>query len=229
MFSRLQFALCLIPLVTSTLLANDEPTSLPKVVLVGDSIRMSYAPIVAQQLANQATIVSATANGGDSNNVLKHLDEWVIREKPAIVHFNCGIHDTKKFTSTGKFQISPDQYEANLREIVKRIRDETEAVILFATSTPILDERAAATRQGRDYNLLGASIEQYNAIAIRVMKELGVPIDDLHSLLAEPLLPNKTEDLIGSDGVHLTDAGKDLVGTTVAEFVRLQMADSAGS
>ena len=91
MSSRLQFALCLLPLVTSTLLANDEPTSLPTVILVGDSIRMSYAPTVAHQLANQATIVSATTNGGDSSNVVKHLDEWVIREKPAIVHFNCGI------------------------------------------------------------------------------------------------------------------------------------------
>ena len=29
--------------------------------------------------------------------MLKNLDEWVIRQQPAVVHFNCGIHDTKEF------------------------------------------------------------------------------------------------------------------------------------
>ena len=107
---------------------------LPKVVLVGDSIRMSYAPLVEKELAGKAVIISAKANGGDSNNVLKNLDEWVTRQQPAVVHFNCGIHDTKKFKSTGRFQVPPDQYEANLRKIVDRIRSQTKATVLFATT-----------------------------------------------------------------------------------------------
>ena len=107
---------------------------LPKVVLVGDSIRMSYAPLVEKELAGKAVIISAKANGGDSNNVLKNLDEWVIRQQPVVVHLNCGIHDTKKSKSTGRFQVSPDQYEANLRKIVDRIRSQTKATVLFATT-----------------------------------------------------------------------------------------------
>ena len=104
---------------------------LPKVVLVGDSIRMSYAPVVAKQLEGTAVVISSKSNGGDSGNVLKNLTAWVIREKPAVVHFNCGIHDTKKFIATGKFQISPEKYEANLRSIVARIRKETDAFVVF--------------------------------------------------------------------------------------------------
>ena len=118
--------------------------------------------------------------------MLKHLDQWVINEKPAVVHFNCGIHDTKKFKSTGKFQVSPEQYEANLRKIVERIRNGDGCVVLFATTTPILDDRAAETRRDRDYELLGASVRQYNAIAKKVMRELEVPINDLHSALSNP-------------------------------------------
>ncbi|MCA9086993.1 MAG: SGNH/GDSL hydrolase family protein, partial [Planctomycetaceae bacterium] len=150
---------------------NEEAATatLPKVVLVGDSIRLSYAPIVTQQLEGRAVVVSPKPNGGDSSNVLKNLEQWVLREKPAIVHFNCGIHDTKKFSGTGRFQVSPEQYEANLRQIVERIRENTEAVVIFATTTPILDDRAAAARQGRDYELLGASVQQYNTIARKVM------------------------------------------------------------
>jgi lysophospholipase L1-like esterase len=143
----------------------------------------------------------------------------VIREKPAVVHFNCGIHDTKHFTATGKFQVSPEQYEANLQEIVQRIRAETDAVVLFATTTPILDERAAATRKGRDYELLGSSVEQYHVIARKVMEELSVPINDLHAALSKPAGPLMTDEFIGDDGIHLTAPGRELLGKQVAEFI----------
>ena len=196
-----------------------DASTLPKVVLVGDSIRLSYAPIVTKQLDGKAVVVSPKPNGGDSSNVLSNLEQWVIREKPAVVHFNCGIHDTKKFTATGKFQVSPDDYEGHLRAIVERIRKETGAVVLFATTTPILDERAAAARQGRDYQLLEESVVQYNAIAREVMDEMKVPVNDLHGVLAKPISPNTTETLIGNDGVHMTGPGKDLLGQQVAAFV----------
>ena len=119
-----------------------EP-ALPKIVLVGDSIRLGYAPIVAKRLEGKAVVIGPKANGGDSTNVLKHLDEWVIREQPAIVHFNCGIHDTKKSKTSGRFQVPPETYEANLRAIVERIRAGTKATVVFATTTPVLDDRAA--------------------------------------------------------------------------------------
>ena len=203
--------------------AQDQPSAegkrLPKVVLVGDSIRLSYAEAVSRQLAGKAVVVSPKANGGDSSNVLKHLDAWVIREQPDIVHFNCGIHDTKKFTKTGKFQVSPEQYEANLRSIVKRIREETDAVVLFATTTPILNDRAAAARKGRDYVLLGESVTQYNEIAVKVMHDLNVPINDLHTTLSKPEAPQTTDTLIATDGVHLTPEGRELLGKQVAAFV----------
>ncbi|MBI1314806.1 SGNH/GDSL hydrolase family protein [bacterium] len=192
---------------------------LPKVVLVGDSIRLSYAEAVGKHLAGKAVIVSPKANGGDSSNVLTHLDGWVIREQPDIVHFNCGIHDTKKFTETGRFQVSPQQYETNLRAIVTRIRDETGALVVFATTTPILNDRAGNARKGRDYVLLGESVAQYNTIATRVMSDLKVPINDLHATLAKPESPLTTESLIGDDGVHLAPKGRELLGTQVAAFI----------
>jgi len=193
--------------------------ALPKVVLVGDSIRLSYGSSVAKHLDGKATVVTPKANGGDSSNVLKNLERWVIREKPAVVHFNSGIHDTKHFKATGKFQVSPERYEADLRKIVERIRKGTHAVVLFATTTPILDDRAAAARKGRDYELLGSSVEQYNTIAKKVMKELHVPINDLHTAMSKPDRPHTTEALIGKDGVHLTPPARELLGKQVTTFV----------
>jgi len=199
-------------------LPADQPakSGLPKVVLVGDSIRMGYAATVEKELSGRAIIISPKANGGDSNNVLKNLDEWVIRQQPDVIHFNCGIHDTKKSKTTGQFQVPPEQYESNLRKIVDRIRKETKATVLFATSTPILDERAAKARSKVGYELLEASIEQYNRIACRVMQDLRVPVSDLHGLLPDPQARAR---LIAGDGVHFVPEGSQLLGKAVAAVV----------
>jgi len=217
----MRFALvcCLLALaVCNTMHAADETPAkaLPKVVLIGDSIRLSYAPVVAKQLAGKASIVSPKPNGGDSSNVLKNIEAWAIREQPAVVHFNCGIHDTKKFKATGKFQVSPEQYEANLRDIVSQLRKKTKAKILFALTTPIVDDRAAKTRAERDYELLNASTEQYNEIAQRVMKELDVPVNDLRKALGTP---EEQARAIVDDGVHFNKQGVDKLAAAVTAFL----------
>jgi len=212
-------------LSVSSITGQNAPAAvaLPKVALIGDSIRLSYAPTVIRELKGVAEIVSPKANGGDSGNVLKNLESWAISAKPDVVHFNCGIHDTKKFKSTGRFQVSPDKYEANLRAIVKRIRDQTEAVVIFGTTTPILDDRAAAKRQGRNYDLTGAAIEQYNAIAVRIMRELKVPINDLNAVITKPAKLHTTGQLVGSDGVHMNPPARELLGNQVVEIIRKQL------
>ena len=194
--------------------------ALPKVALIGDSIRLSYADVVKQRLTDRAALISPKANGGDSANVLRHLDEWVLRESPAVVHFNCGIHDTKRFLKTGKFQVSPAQYEANLRKIVTTIRARTQAVVIFANSTPILDDRAAARRKARDYELTDEAIGKYNAIARRVMAELDVPLNDLNATLRHPpAAQHSLGNLIAADGVHLTTEARKLLGEQVAKVI----------
>src|SRR4051794_38027700 len=60
----------------------DEPAKLPKVVLIGDSIRLGYAPTVAKQLEGKAVVVQSKSNGGDSARVLANLTAWAVAEKP---------------------------------------------------------------------------------------------------------------------------------------------------
>ncbi|MEZ6124876.1 MAG: SGNH/GDSL hydrolase family protein [Planctomycetaceae bacterium] len=196
--------------------AAQEASELPAVVLVGDSIRLSYAPVVTKELQGKARVISAAANGGDSSNVLKHLNAWVIAAHPAVVHLNCGIHDTKYFRDSERFQVSPEQYEANLRTIVEAIRSQTTAMVIFATTTPILDDRAAATRQKTDYVLTNDAVNRYNSIARRVMEPLKVPVNDLNTSLTRPSAPLQTGELIADDGVHLTQQARELLGRQVA-------------
>jgi lysophospholipase L1-like esterase len=208
-------AFCGLALLSSRAIAAD-PAKLPKVALLGDSIRMGYAPIVAKQLEGKAIVVEPKINGGDSANVLGKLVAWAIEQQPDIVHFNCGIHDIKKDKQTGRFQVPPEQYEANLRKIVGTLRKETKATVIFATTTPILDDQAAQQRQKASYALLDASTIEYNRIALRVMEELSVPVDDLRAACGEG---DQRSQLFTNDGVHFTAAGRELLGSTVAEFL----------
>jgi lysophospholipase L1-like esterase len=189
---------------------------LPKVVLLGDSIRLGYTPSVKNQLAGGAIVVSPEPQGDDSDELLKNLEAWVIRHQPDVVHFNCGLHDIKKSKTTGQFQVPPERYEANLRKIVGRIRNETKAIVLFATTTPILDDRAAKARSTADSDLLDENTKQYNRIARKVMKELNVPVNDLRAVVAEPATRAK---LMADDGFHYTPEGYVKLGAAVAQFI----------
>ena len=209
-----------------TCAADEPPPALPKVVLLGDSIRLGYAPTVAKQLAGRAVVVSHPANGGDSARELASLQQWAIREQPVVVHFNCGIHDVKKFKTTGQFQVPPEKYEANLRAIVERLRRETKATVLFALTTPLIDDRAAKQRSKADYELLDASAEQYNQIALKVMKELHVPVNDLRSALGGP---DDWSRLMRDDGVHFTPEGSEKLGRAVAKFVSQHLPASSAT
>ncbi len=172
-----------------------------KVVLIGDSIRLGYVPIVAKKLADRMEIISTSENGADSANVLKHLDEWVIKVNPALVHINCGLHDLKKDRKTETFQVSLADYEANLKKIVARIQNETKARIIFASTTPIIDDRHANRKA--NFDRFEADVRRFNEIALRVMADANIPVNDLHAIveLAGPA------DLLSSDGTHYTPNG----------------------
>jgi len=187
------------------------------VVLVGDSIRLDYSSRVAERLSGKAVVISPAENGGDSANVLAHLDEWVLRQKPDVVHLNCGLHDLKRYKADGRHQVEVDRYAENLRRVVARIRAGTDAALVFADTTPILDKRHA--RRGADFDRTEADVRRYNAAATTIMGELDVPVDDLHWMVEQA----DTETMLGPDGTHYTAAGSDQLAEAVADCVLRQL------
>jgi dienelactone hydrolase/lysophospholipase L1-like esterase len=193
--------------------AQDPPKStLPKVVLIGDSIRLGYAPKVIERLEGRAIVVSLPANGGDSANVLAHLDES-IREQPDVIHVNCGLHDLKRLKADGTHQVELDRYAENLKKIVARLRAETKAALVFANTTPIIDARHALRKA--DFDRVEADVKRYNETAEKVMREAGVPVHDLHWVVEQ----GGAETMLGRDGTHYTPAASDRLAEAVADVV----------
>ncbi|HEY7424188.1 MAG TPA: alpha/beta hydrolase family protein, partial [Gemmataceae bacterium] len=62
-------------------------------------------------------------------------------------------------------------------------------------------------------------VRRYNETALAVMRQAGVPVDDLHAIVERA----GTEKLLGADGTHYTAAGYERLADAVADCVRRQL------
>jgi len=183
-------------------------------ILIGDSIRMGYQETVAEVLKGYAELDYPDENGGTSANVLAHLDEWVIDTSPDIVHINAGLHDmARDGDEQGGPRISIAAYEQNVRTILSRLRDETDAVLIWALCTPV-NERLHY--ENKSFDRFEGDVLEYNTVARRVAEEMNVPINDLYQFVMDA----GRDELLNPDGVHFTDEGKRSLGERVAKVVR---------
>jgi lysophospholipase L1-like esterase len=186
------------------------------VICVGDSIRMGYEPTVVKELEDWAEVYEmGSTQGGNTRNVLEHLDEWVIQRDPDIVHLNAGLHDMAREAGPGpENRVPPDEYRTNLHQILSTLKDRTRATLIFALTTPVDLARQHAVDYG--VNRTGEDVLKYNQAATEVAAELQVALDDLYQVVVE----NGVGKMLGPDGVHFTEEGSAVLGRAVATAIR---------
>jgi acyl-CoA thioesterase-1 len=184
---------------------------LPHVLIIGDSISIGYTPFVEKQLAGKAVVKHNPSNAGTSGNGVFMMDNWldVKQGKWNVIHFNFGLHDLKRM-SDGGHQVEPEQYERYLRLFIARLR-KTEAKLIWATTTPVPEGRVSPPRTPADVPL-------YNAIALKVMKESGIAVNDLYT----PALAHAAEWQLPVN-VHYKPEGYEALATQVAAAIKLQL------
>ena len=183
-----------------------------KVVLIGDSIRMGYQDTVTRELAGRAEVIKHDENGGNSDRVLARLDEWVIPHAPAVVHLNCGLHDIRKDLDSDVAAVPLDRYADNLRTILTRLGAETEAQIIWASTTPVNE---VWHHENKGFDRFSADVDAYNATARTIVDNLGIAVDDLFATITEAGRDN----LLTTDGVHFSPEGSTLLGKAVANCI----------
>ncbi len=188
----------------------------PSAILIGDSICMGYRLLVEQRLSGQVNILGIEGNGGDSSRVLGNLDKWMTSRDAGLIHFNCGLHDLKFERDTKAYQQPIDVYEANLRKIVERLQKEATARLVWVATTPVIDERY---NTAKGFDRYQHDVEAYNRIATAIMTDAGIPIDDLHSAIQN----DDVEACLGSDGVHMTKRGNEVLADAVCKCILNQL------
>lgn len=188
------------------LVAIEDKPGLPRVLLIGDSISMGYTLGVRARLAGIANVHRILENGGPTIRGIEKIDRWLGDQQWDIVHFNFGLHDLKRDDGVTR-QVSPEEYEKNLRIITRKIKAKAKRVV-WASTTPVPEGKTNPPRSPADVPL-------YNEIAARVMRDEGVEVNDLYSLA----MPNLKE-WQRPVNVHFFEKGSDALADRVAEVIR---------
>ena len=157
-----------------------------KVVLIGDSIRMTYDKYVKEALAGVAEVYYPEENSRFAEYVLRYAHEWKKKgEWPDdidLVQWNAGLWDVLELYNDGPMT-SLDYYEETVARIDRRLRLLfPNAKIVFATTTPVLDHKYQIFAKAKRSN---AVIRQYNEAALRALEGTGTIINDLYSVVAD--------------------------------------------
>lgn len=181
----------------------------PRVLLIGDSISLGYNDLARAALADVADVVHIGHNCDSSSVGLVRVPGWLPAGPWQVIHFNFGLHDIE-LDANGSTAVSLAQYEQNLREIIRLLRERyPDAGLFWAGTTPV----PAGNRLRRNEDVL-----QYNAAAARLMAGEGIPIDDLYAGVAADL-PRYQK----PGDVHFLPAGYAQLASAVSAAVRVAL------
>jgi hypothetical protein len=179
-------------------------TSLPNVLLVGDSITRNYFPEVTRDLKGIANVylMASSICVGDPH-LATELVSFATMEGAhfRVVHFNNGMHGWDY--SEADYKAGFPAYLAALHEIAP------DAFFIWTTTTQVRKEKEPGPTNAR--------IDARNAIALLFVH--GMAVDDQHALMA------KHADLYRDD-VHFNGEGSDIAGDAAAETIRHALEDS---
>ena len=177
-----------------------------KVTLLGDSIRaIGYGKMVPELLGSDFEVFQPEENCRFAKYTLRGIFDWKEQmEGTNIVHWNNGLWDICNLFDDGAFS-SEEEYISNILRIADILLNKYDKVI-FATTTPVRPENQY------DSNKL---IERYNQIIVPKLREKGVIINDLHSLVSTDVYR-----YISQDTIHLTEEGIKLCAEQVAMIIK---------
>lgn len=193
---------------------------LPNVLIYGDSISISYTPVVRKELEGKANVYRIHRNGGDTARVFDAMPLMLDTMKPHwdfdwdVIHFNCGLHDLKylngdKLDTVNGTQVrSVEEYGKKLEEVILYFKGIAPgARLVFATTTPV-PENSRGRKAG--------DAARYNQAALKVLEKFPeIEVNDLYALTK----PHQEEWWVRPGNVHFNQAGYTAQGKQVACMV----------
>jgi len=194
-----------------------------RVAFLGDSITQAgnrkggYLDLVRSVLTakhEELQVIPAGISGHKVPNLLARYEKDVIAPGATVVFIYIGINDV--WHSVRDKGTPADVFEAGLHELVDGLQA-TGAEVVLATPS-VIGEKTPGS------NSLDAMLDEYAAISRRVAAEQGLVLCDLRREFQQHLRvfgdPEKDRGCLTSDGVHLNQAGNQLVAIASAQALR---------
>jgi lysophospholipase L1-like esterase len=164
-------------------------TTLPRVLLIGDSITRGYYSQVAEKLKGKASVARLATSKSLGDPVLLAEVALVLGQCHFdVVHFNNGLHG---------MGYSEEEYEKSFPELLATIRKHApKAKLIWTTTTPM--------RTKGDLSVIAEGtkrVEVRNRIAASIVAKEGIAVDDLYGLVKDH------PEYWSQDGVHFNAKG----------------------
>lgn len=219
----------------------------PTLACYGDSItagahleKTETYPAVLQSLLPDAKVVNFGVGGNTSSQgrarLEKSLEEYksalftlygqkraltqtekdAISNKPDLVVLLFGTNDSV-LTATGKYRVSLQKYQEDLREMVLRCR-ERDVESILCTLSPIIPEPYFKRHPKEFYDAEGGLeeiVQRYRAAALEVGRELHVPVVDLYATFEKDMSLLRP----APDGVHPNARGAKVIAQEIAKLL----------
>ena len=124
-----------------------------KILIVGDSISIGYTPFVQESLRDKAIVTHNPGNAQHTGKGVKNIEKWIDGQNWDIIQFNWGLWDLcyrhpdskvqgKRDKINGEITFSLEEYKSNLEEIIKKIKQKSNAKLIFVTTfyVPVEEE-----------------------------------------------------------------------------------------
>ena len=181
---------------------------------------MQYSPYVIDLMEGQAEVYRCKQNSNWTGRLLKELLDDILEAESCkwdVVWFNVGNWDITPADArfirknpnwgfvVGKPRTSIPDYEKNMADIVRRIRDHSPDVKLVFTTTTFIPRVGAE------------GVEAFNRAAVKVMQQNDVPFLDLYAATGPHV-----DLLLYKDNTHFSKvANQTVVGPHVAGALKL--------
>lgn len=176
-------------------------TSLPRALLIGDSITQGYYPKVAEKLKGRVNVARITTSKslGDPT-LLAEVALVMSQYRFDVVHFNNGLHG---------WGYSEDEYRRSFPDLLATIRKHApKARLIWATITPVRNRENLA-----EFDERTERVQARNRIAAEIVGRERIAVDDLFGLVKDH------PDYWSKDGTHFNSKGIAVEADQVAERI----------
>ena len=192
--------------------AGDSVTDMGSAQPVGeglfDNVGRSYVRVIENMLAvSYPNVILRITNSGTSGNTSRDLknrfDRDVVNLNPQWVSICIGINDVwRQFDSPALTDIccDLDEYEANLREMIEKIKDKVKGIFLI---TPYYIEP-------NKKDMMRARMDEYCAVCKKLAKEYGCIFVDFQQMF-EDYCKIRHSSYLAWDRVHPNQIGATLM------------------
>jgi lysophospholipase L1-like esterase len=182
---------------------------------------------LAERLGELVGMINAGVNADVAPLAAARLDRDVLVHKPDWVIVMLGTNDAGYFRPPDGVADTPrvpiEEYEANMREIIRRTR-EAGARVVLCTSVPMsghywLKDLPAYVANGLNY-----LVAQYAEVTRELARELGLPLAEVYDAFqGHP----QRDDFI-PDGIHPDPRGQRLIADTILPVLERAIQEQQG-